>query len=87
MAANQAVSPSSAEISSASDRTMSSVCEFLSSRMCPSLFMARQLRAKHAFLLVPASLHDNIRPMDEICKQEVYVVQWLDIPPNWWLVS
>ena len=44
--------------------------------------MARQLRAKHAFLLVPASLHDSIMPMDEICKQEVWVVQWLEILPN-----
>ena len=66
IAANQAVSASSADISSDRDLSMASVWEFLSSRMWPSLFMARQLRAKHAFLLVPASQHDSMTPMDDI---------------------
>ena len=62
------------------DKT-SEACVFLSRRVCPSRLVARQLRAKHAFLLAPASLHTNMRANVEIWKKQqkqMYIQSWVE---------
>lgn len=60
MAANQPVSLSSALSNSDKVRKISSECMLFNNLVWPSVFVARQLRAKHAFLLAPVSLQLNI---------------------------
>ena len=66
MAANQPVSLSWALSSWARVRRTSSECTFCSRRLWPSRLVARQLRAKQAFLLAPASSQLSILAKEEI---------------------
>ena len=69
IAANQPVSLSSALKRPDNVRSISSEWMLFSNRVWPSELVARQLRAKQAFLLAPVSSQLNIFAREEICKR------------------
>ena len=69
IAANQPVSLSSALKRPDNVRSISSEWMLFSNRVWPSELVARQLRAKQAFLLAPVSSQLNIFAREEICQR------------------
>lgn len=70
MAANQPVSLSSAFNRLVRVLMTSSECRLLRILVWPSGFVARQLNAKHAFLLAPVSSQHNIFAKADICERK-----------------
>ncbi len=78
MAANHPVSPSSEDKSSDSICNTLSDWPFLSNRAWPSLLVARQLSAKHAFLLAPGSEQHSI-----LANREIWIKERIVECNNW----